>query len=164
MSFLGLCSCFWPFFCWLERLLFSKMSLNLMQYHGTVGVSNSWHFVFDLKRKDQPLLIHYHSNVFSYYVSFIQNSVVLVLFLAVFLILKLSNCKKKKKNKSKNSRASTFLVTVIKTRLVVWFCSPLLLYVNLICRNAFSNCHWNLNSISAHSYAKVLLRMACCNS
>ena len=27
--------------------------------------------------------------------------------------------------------------------------------------NDFSICHWNLNSISAHNYAKVFLRKAC---
>ena len=53
MLFLGLCSCFWPFFCWLESNLFLKMPVNLIQYRRTVGVFNSQHFVFDLKQKSQ---------------------------------------------------------------------------------------------------------------
>ena len=116
--FLRLYSCCWPFFCWLKRLYFSKMPINLMQYCGTVGIFKSRHFVFDFKYKDQPLLNHSHSNVFSYYASFFRNSIVLFLFLAVLLILKLNNCKK-----DNNSHVSPFLVAVIKTWLAAWFYS-----------------------------------------
>ena len=88
----------------------------------------------------------------------------LFLFFAVFLILKLSSCKR-----SNNSPVSLFLVAVIKTWLVTWFYSLLLLLSvhvelnpgpKLRPNNAFSICHWNLNSISAHNYAKVLLLKA----
>ena len=133
-----------------------------MQYRGTVGISNSRHFVFDLELKDQPLLIHYNGNFFSNYASFIRNSVVLFLLFAVFVILKLSNCKKT----LKNSRASPFLVAVIKTWLAAWSYSPHSLLNGDVelnpgpkrnSRNVFSICHWNLNSMSAHNYVKVFL-------
>ena len=93
------------------------MLVNLMQCRGTVGSFNSRNFVFNLKHKDQHLLIHSHSNAFSYYASFFRNSVVLFLFFAVFLMLKLNNCKKN----PNNSRALPFLVAVIKARLAAWF-------------------------------------------
>ena len=59
-----------------------------------------------------------------------------------------------------------FLVVIIKTWLATWFYSLLLLLSgdaelnpgpkrNYSC--AFSICHWNLNSISAHNYVKVFL-------
>ena len=120
--FLGLYGCFWPFFCWLERHVVSEMPVNLIQYRGTVGIFNSQHFVFDLKHKIQSLLIHSHRNVFSHYACFFRNSVLLFLFLAVFLILKLNSCKR-----SNNSRVSPFLVVIIKTWLATWFYSLLLL-------------------------------------
>ena len=110
------------------------------------------------------MVIHFHSNVFSHYTSFIRNSVLLFLFLAVFMILKLNSCKR-----SSNSLVSRFLVAVIKTWVATKFYSLLLLLsenVNLNpgskrnSSNAFSICHWNLNSISAHNCAKVLLLMA----
>ena len=83
---------------------------------------------------------------------------------AVFLILKLNNCKK-----NNNSRASPFLVAVIKTWLAAWFYSLFSLLSGDVelnpvpkrnSRNAFSICHWNLNSISAHNYAEVFLLKA----
>ena len=140
------------------------MPVNLIQYRGTVGIFNSQHFVFDLKHKIQSLLIHSHSHVFSHYACFFRNSVLLFLFLAVFLILKLNSCKR-----SNNSRVSSFLVVIIKTWLATWFYSLLLLLsgdVELNPRpkhnysNAFSICHWNLNSIYAHNYAEVFLLKA----
>ena len=142
--------------------MFSKMPTNLIQYRGTVGNFNNQHFVFDLKHKiQQSLLIHSHSNVFSHHACFFHNSVLLFLFLAVFLILKLNSCKR-----SNNSRVSPFLVVIIKTWLATWFYSLLLLLSGDVelnpgpkrnYSNAFSICHWNLNSISAHNYAKVFL-------
>ena len=160
----GLYCCFWPFFCWLERQVFSKMPVNLIQYRGTVGIFNSQLFVFDLKHESWSSRNRSHSNVFSHYTCFFCNSVLLFLFFAVFLILKLSSCKR-----SNNSPVSLFLVAVIKTWLVTWFYSLLLLLSvhvelnpgpKLRPNNAFSICHWNLNSISAHNYAKVLLLKA----
>ena len=166
--FLGMYRCFWPFFCWLERHVFSKMAVNLIQYRGTVGSFNNQHFVFVLKHKMQSLLIHSHSHAFSYYACFFRNSVLLFLFLAVFLILKLNSCKR-----SNNSRVSPFLVVVIKTWLATWFYSLPLLWsggveLNLGPKrnysNAFSICHWNLNSVSAHNYATVFLLRLILNS
>ena len=90
--FLGLCSCFWPFFCWLKTQVFSKMPVNLIQYRRTVETFNSQHFVFDLKHK--PVFANYHSNIFSHYACFFRNSVLLFLFLALFLALKVNSCKR----------------------------------------------------------------------
>ena len=72
--FLGLDKCFWPFFCWLEKHVFSKMPVNLIQYRGKVGIFNSQHFAFRLKYKIQSLLSHSHSHVFSHYACFFRNS------------------------------------------------------------------------------------------
>ena len=107
------------------------MPVNLMQYRGTVGIFKSQHFVFDLKHKDRSLLIHSHGNVF-----FISTP--------------------------------PFLVAVIKAWLAAWFYNLLLLLSGDVelnlgpkCnyRTAFSICHWNLNSISAHNYAKVFFSL-----
>ena len=79
----------------------------------------------------------------------------------MFLILRLNSSKR-----SNNSCVSPFLVVIIKTWLAIWFCSLLLLLSgdaelnpgsNHNYSNAFSICHWNLISISAHNYAKVFL-------
>ena len=79
----------------------------------------------------------------------------------MFLILRLNSSKR-----SSNSCVSPFLVVIIKTWLAIWFCSLLLLLSgdaelnpgsNHNYSNAFSICHWNLISISAHNYAKVFL-------
>ena len=126
-----------------------------------MGIFNSEHFIFNLKHKIQSLLIHSYSHVFSHYVCFFRNSALLFLFLAVFLILKLNSCKR-----SNNLHASPFLAFIIKTWLATWFYSLLLLLSGDVelnpgpkCNysNAFSICHWNLNSISGHNYAKVFL-------
>ena len=51
--------------------------------------------LFSIKSiKIQSLLIHSHSHVFSHYACFFRNNVLLFLFLAVFLILKLNGCKR----------------------------------------------------------------------
>ena len=71
-------------FCWLERHVFLKMPVNLIQYRGTVGSFNSQHFAFVLKHKVQSLLIHSYSHAFSYYVCFFCSSVLFFLFLLVF--------------------------------------------------------------------------------
>ena len=77
----------------------------------------------------------------------------------MFLILKVNSQKR-----TNNSCAWSFLVDVTKTWLVAWFYSLLLLLSGDVEINpwqkhnsskAFSICHWNLNNISAHNYAKV---------
>ena len=82
----------------------------------------------------------------------------------MFLILKPIGCKR-----TNNSRVSTFLVVVIKTWSAAWFYSLLLLLSREVehnpgsknnSSNALSICHWNLNSISSHIYAKVFLLKA----
>ena len=162
--FLGLYSCFRPFFCWLERHVFWKMPVNLIQYRGTVEIFNNQHFVFGLRHKSQSLLIHTHSNVVSHYACFFHNSFLLLVILAVFLTWKLNSCKG-----SNNSPGSTFLVAVINIWLATWFYRLLLLLSGDVELNlgpkrnssdVFSICHRNLNSMSAHSYAKVFLLKA----
>ena len=121
-------------------------------------------FFFDLKHKIQSFLIHSHSHIFSNYSWFPRSSVLLFLFLAVFLILKLNSCKR-----SNNSRVSPFFVVIIKTWLIKWFYRLLLSLSGDVelnpgqkrnYSNAFSVCHWNLNSRSAHNYATVFLLKA----
>ena len=133
----------------------------MIQYRETVGIFNSQHFVSDLKHKIQSLLIRSHSHVCSNYACFFRNSVFLFQFLALSLILKFNSCKR-----SNNSCVSPFLVVIIKAWLAARFYS-----LHLLTRgdvelnqgpkryysNAFSICHWNLNSISAHNYAKMFL-------
>ena len=98
------------------------MPVNLIQYSRTVGIFNSQRFLFNLKHKSQSVLVNSHSNDFSPYACFFRHSVLLFLFLAVFLILKLNSGKR-----SNDSRVSPFLVAVIKTWLAIWFYSLLLL-------------------------------------
>ena len=106
--------------------------------------------------KVSHLPIHSHSNVFSHYASFFRNSVLLLIFLGAFLILELNSCKR-----TNNSRVSPFLVAVIKKWLATWFYNLLLLLGGDVefnprpkrnSSNAFSICHWNLNSISVHNF------------
>ena len=81
-----------------------------------------------------------------------------VLLLIVFLVIKHTTF-----NGTKNSKAFFFVAV---TKIAIWLYSVLLLLggnVELNPRrkqssiNAFSICHWNLNSISAHNYAKIFL-------
>ena len=106
---------------------------------------------------------HSQKRVFTIHLLF-RNSVLLFLFLAVFLILKFNSCKR-----SNNSHVSPFVVAIIKTWLATWFYSLLLLLsgdVELTTvpkrnySNAFFICFWNLISISAHNYAKIFLLKA----
>ena len=65
--FFGSYSCFWPFFCWLYRLLFSRMTVNLTQYSETVGIFNDPHFAHKLRHKILLLLSIPQDNVFSHF-------------------------------------------------------------------------------------------------
>ena len=121
-------------------------------------------FLKQNKNTNQSLLIYSRSNVFKNYACFFGNSVLLFLFLTVFLILKLNSCKS-----NNNSQVSPFLVAVNKASLATVFYSLILLSrgdveLNLRpkrnSRNAFSICHWNLNSVSAHNHAKMFLLKA----
>ena len=84
-----------------------------------------------------------------------------VLFLTVFLVIKHNTC-----NGTKNSKALSFFVIVTKIWIATWLHSVLLLLdgdvkINTGPKqssiNAFSICHWNLNSLSAHNYEKIFL-------
>ena len=54
---------------------------------------NNQYFALELRFKSLVLLSHSHNNVFSYGVSFFRSSILLFLFLAVLLILKLPSLK-----------------------------------------------------------------------
>lgn len=49
--FFSLYSCFRPFFCWMKRLWFSKMPVNLTQYRRAVGIFHGHHFIHKLEVK-----------------------------------------------------------------------------------------------------------------
>ena len=117
--------------------------------------------IFEWKKGN---IVPIHKKRFSHYTCFFRNSVLLFLFLAVFLILKLNSCKR-----SNNSHVSPFVVAIIKTWLETWFYSLLLLLSGDVehttgpkrsYSNAFFICYWNLISISAQNYAKVFLLKA----
>ena len=79
----------------------------------------------------------------------------------MFLILKPNTSES-----TNNSRVSSFPVAVIKTWIAAWFYRLLLLLSDVEpnqgpkCNSSytFSVCHWDLNSISAHNYAKSVSR------
>ena len=82
----------------------------------------------------------------------------------LLILLTLNSCRR-----TNNSRLSPFHVAVIKTWVAAWFYSLLLFLSGDVelnagpkrnSSNAFSICLWNLNSISAHNYAKVFLLKA----
>ena len=73
-------------------------------------------------------------------------------------------------NRTKNSKVLTFSVSANKIRMTTRLYSVLLLLgddielspgLKQISMNAFTICHWNLNSISAHNYAKIFLLNSC---
>ena len=79
----------------------------------------------------------------------------------MFLVIKHNTC-----SETKNSKALSFFVIVTKIWIATWLYSVLLLLggdvevnpepkQNSI--NALSICYWNLNSLSAHNYAKIFL-------
>ena len=70
---------------------------------------------------------------------------------------------------TKNSKTLSFFVIVKKIRITTWLYSVLLLLDGDVelnpgpkqsSINAFSICHWNLNSLSAHNFAKIFLLKA----
>ena len=96
---------------------------------------------------------------------FFRNSGFLfVLFLTVFLVIKQNTC-----NGTKTSKVPSFFVIVMKVLMGTWLFGLLLLLggdtelnpgPKQSSINAFLICHWNLNSLSAHNYAKIYLLKA----
>ena len=93
---------------------------------------------------------------------FFRNSGFLfVLFLTVFLVIKHNTC-----NGTKNSKALSFFAIFTKIWIATWLYSVFLLLGGNVelnpgpkqsSINAFWICHWDLNSLSAHNYAKIFL-------
>ena len=116
------------------------MPVNLIQYRGVVGSLNNRHSARELKYRNLSLRSHYH-NIFVHYFFF----------------------------RTKNSIALSFFVIFKKIWIATWLYSVLILLGGDVelnpgskqsSINAFSICHWNLNSLSAHNYAKIFLLKA----
>ena len=140
------------------------MSVNLIQYRGAVGSFNNRHSARELKYCNLSLRSHYHSNIFAHCFFFRNSGFSFVLFLTVFLVIKHNTC-----NGTKNSKALSFFVIVTKIWIATWLYSVLLLLGGDVelnpgpkqsSINALSICYWNLNSLSAHNYAKIFLLKA----
>ena len=140
------------------------MPVNLIQYRGAVGIFNNRHSAHELKYRNLSLRSHYHNNIFAHCFLFRNSGFLFVLFLTVFLVIKINA-----RNGTKNSMALSFFVTVTKIWIATWLCSVLLLLggddelnpgPKQSSINAFSICHWNLNSLSTHNYAKIFLLKA----
>ena len=139
------------------------MSVNLIQYRGAVGSFNNRHSARELKYRNLSLRSHYH-NIFAHCFFFCNSGFLFVLILTVFLIIKHNTC-----NGTKNSKALSFFVIITKIWIATWLYSVLLLLGGDVeldpgskqsSINAFSICHWNLNSLSAHNCAKIFLLKA----
>ena len=139
------------------------MPVNLIQYRGAVGSFNNRHSARELKYRNLSLRNHYH-NIFAHCFFCCNSGFLFVLILTVFLVIKHSTC-----NGTKNSKALSFFVIITKIWIATWLYSVLLLLGGDVelnpgpkqsSINAFSICHWNLNSLSAHNYAKIFLLKA----
>ena len=135
------------------------MPVNLIQYRGAVGSFNYRHSARELKYRNLSLRSHYHNNIFAHCFFFRNTVFLLVLFLTVFLVIKHNTC-----YGTKNSKALSFFVTVMKIWIATWLYSVLLLLGGDVELNPgpkqSSSFHWNLNSLSAHNYAKKFLLKA----
>ena len=110
-----------------------------------------------VKHKSLPLLIHSHSNAFSNCASFFRNSLLLFIFLAVFLLLKVISFKKE-------IIIHVYHLFLLMQTWLQGFTAFLLwsgdVELNPGPKPKSSNAsisHWNLNSISVHNYPKVFL-------
>ena len=110
---------------------------------------------------------HYHNNIFAHSFFFFSNSGFLfVLLLTVFLVITHNTC-----NGTKNSKALSSFVAVTKTWIAMlwhgyvafydcWVVTSKLMQDLSKVLITLSIWHWNLNSISAHNYAKIYLLKA----
>ena len=138
------------------------MPVNLNQYWGTVGTFNNRNYY----HKSTLSLGRPCQNTFFLNCTFpfCNISLLFVLLIAVFLTLKSNSY-----TGTKHSHTLSFLVTIIPIWPLPWLYSLLILLSADIERNPgpkrastrnISICHWNLNSISAHSYVKLFLLKA----
>ena len=132
------------------------MTVNLIQYRGAVGTFNTRKIIFQRSHKTFSFLNYVNINSFQSY-----SLSTLILFVFLFLGLKYNSHK-------------------ISMKYFVWFLflmgfllnTPLWLQILLVLlsddieinpgpkrtpKASLSICHWNLNSISAHNYAKLSL-------
>ena len=138
------------------------MLVRLNQYHATVEIFNNLIFVCTSKCKNVfPVR---HSQDFCLTDSALHYSGKKFRFFILFLMLLTSKCNAR--SGAKFFSASFFIIVIMYIWVTIW------LYIILISlsgdgqlnpgpkeksSSAFSICHCNLNSITAHSYAKVLL-------
>ena len=99
----GRYGCSWTFLYLLESPLFSKMLVNLIQYHAAVGSFNNQHCARELKYHNLSLWSHYHNNIFANCFFFYNSGFLFVLFLTVFLVIKHNTY-----NRTKNSLLSSW--------------------------------------------------------
>ena len=145
-------------------LYFLKMPVNLSQYSGTVGLFNS-RSIAKRSKVNSFVTSNYRNN------TYIACSLIFVnkffLFLSLFSVLFFL-----KDNVSKNNRQFLVLILFSSTILLiqfVFFFSLLVSFSNDVEVNlgpnrkpndALSICNWNLNSMSAHNFAKLYLLKA----
>ena len=147
-------------------LYFLKMLVNLSQYHGRVGLFNSRSFEQWIDRKSTILSLQ--TTVNNTYIAWSLISVnKILLFFSLFSALFFL-----KDNVSKTNRqflVSTLFSSTILAIPFVFFFSLLVSLSGDIEVNsgpnskpneALSICYWNLNSISAHNFAKLHLLKA----
>ena len=138
------------------------MPVSLNQYRATVEIFNNRTFVYTSKCKN--LFSVRNSQDFCLIDCALHYSGSKFIFFILFLTLLTS--KYNTRSGAKFFSTSSFITVVMNVWITIW------LYIILISlsgdvqlnpgpkdksSSAFSICHWNLNSITAHNYAKMLL-------
>ena len=139
----------------------SKMSVNLVQYRGTVGVFKNRKFFNRLQYKKMFEPTFFQMYLFTEYF-YLPCNVVVPLFT---LLASLIQLKPKVHNVATISASAIFCITCIHLRPVNWLYSSFLILLNGDVEinpgprhnsgESFSICHWNLNSVSAYNYTKL---------
>ena len=144
-----------------------EMPVNLSQYRGSVGIFNNRNFFVQSKVSHFAYLSDNNNNDNNLAIGplILLNKIVLVLLLLNLMFVFKGNSSKHKKI----IFIWTLFSTLVSCNLLHWF------YILLITlswdvelnpgpkRNAaqaFSICHWNLDSICAHNFAKLFLLRA----
>ena len=145
-------------------LYFLKMPVNLCQYHGTVGLFNSRSIV-NRSKVNNFINSNYRNNTFIACSLISVNKILLLLLFSVLSFIK--------DNVSKNNRQ--FLVSILFSSTISLIPFAFFFFSLLVSLNgdieanlgpnhksneALSICHWNLDSISAHNFAKLHLLKA----